>query len=111
MARAGGEKLKFVDLCAGLGGFHAAMSPMENTSGGRLAFECVLASELNPELRSLYIDNFPELRAAYEANFPVTRWRKDKQGLQRSLKDLADSLDIYDDHGKIVRIHGDLRGL
>lgn len=39
-------KLKFIDLFAGLGGFHLALS--------ELGHECVFASELNPELRVLY---------------------------------------------------------
>lgn len=41
---------KFIDLFAGLGGFHVAME----TLGG----ECVFASELNTGLRQLYDQNF-----------------------------------------------------
>lgn len=41
---------RFVDLFAGLGGFHVAMSEL----GG----ECVFASELNPGLKELYDQNF-----------------------------------------------------
>lgn len=44
--------LKFIDLFAGLGGFHLALR--------QLGFECVFASEINDELRNLYIQNFPE---------------------------------------------------
>lgn len=44
------RKLRFVDLFAGLGGFHAALA--------RLGHECVLASEIDPELRQLYRLNF-----------------------------------------------------
>ena len=40
----------FVDLFAGLGGFHLALQ--------RLGHECVFASELNPELATLYKRNF-----------------------------------------------------
>lgn len=42
--------MRFVDLFAGLGGFHVALS--------RLGHDCVLASELDPELRQLYEKNF-----------------------------------------------------
>lgn len=44
--------MRFVDLFAGLGGFHIALK--------RLGHECVFASEIDDELRSLYIQNFPE---------------------------------------------------
>ncbi|MGP5316254.1 DNA (cytosine-5-)-methyltransferase [Arthrobacter rhombi] len=41
---------KFIDLFAGLGGFHVAME--------RLGGECVFASEWNESLRDLYEENF-----------------------------------------------------
>lgn len=43
-------KLKFIDLFAGLGGFHQALAG--------LGHECVFASELNEELAKLYEMNF-----------------------------------------------------
>lgn len=43
--------MRFVDLFAGLGGFHVALA--------RLGHECVFASELDDELRTLYEANFP----------------------------------------------------
>lgn len=43
------RKLRFIDLFAGLGGFHLALAS--------LGHECVFASELNPELRELYTKN------------------------------------------------------
>ena len=45
--------LKFVDLFAGLGGFHVAMA--------RLGHECAFASELDDDLRELYLRNFPNM--------------------------------------------------
>ena len=43
------EELKFIDLFAGLGGFHLALHD--------LGHKCVFASELNSELRELYTRN------------------------------------------------------
>lgn len=43
--------MKFIDLFAGLGGFHLALS--------RLGHECVFASEIQPKLQKLYQTNFP----------------------------------------------------
>lgn len=42
--------MKFIDLFAGLGGFHIGLT--------RLGFECVFASELDPTLCELYERNF-----------------------------------------------------
>ncbi len=44
--------MRFVDLFAGLGGFHMALRT--------LGHECVFASEIDDELRSLYVQSFPE---------------------------------------------------
>ena len=44
------NKLNFIDLFAGIGGFHAALS--------KLNCECVFASELSQELRDLYKKNY-----------------------------------------------------
>lgn len=43
--------LRFIDLFAGLGGFHRALAS--------LGYECVFASEKDPELQDLYRQNFP----------------------------------------------------
>jgi DNA (cytosine-5)-methyltransferase 1 len=47
------ESLKFIDLFAGLGGFHVALRA--------LGHECVFASEIDPELQRLYLRNFPSM--------------------------------------------------
>jgi DNA (cytosine-5)-methyltransferase 1 len=44
--------LRFVDLFAGLGGFHVALRS--------LGHECVFACEVDPELQTLYRENFSE---------------------------------------------------
>ena len=46
------KKFKFIDLFAGLGGFHLALE--------ELGHKCVFASELQPELQKLYSENFPD---------------------------------------------------
>ena len=43
--------MKFIDLFAGLGGFHQGLS----NAGG---FDCVFASEIDSELRNLYTQNY-----------------------------------------------------
>lgn len=45
--------LRFVDLFAGLGGFHVALRS--------LGHECVFVSEIDEELRQLYLKNFPDV--------------------------------------------------
>lgn len=45
------KNIKFIDLYAGLGGFHQALE--------KLGHECVWASEYNLNLRKLYKKNFP----------------------------------------------------
>jgi len=47
------QRLRFIDLFSGLGGFHRALT--------ELGHECVFASEIDDELRSLYAQNFPEM--------------------------------------------------
>lgn len=48
------KKYTFIDLFAGLGGFHLALK--------KLGYKCVFASELREDLRNLYRINFPGTR-------------------------------------------------
>jgi DNA (cytosine-5)-methyltransferase 1 len=59
--------MRFVDLFAGLGGFHEALK--------QLGHECVFASEVDPELREIYTVNFPE---ASDRTFGDIRLCKDE---------------------------------
>lgn len=86
--------MRFVDLFAGLGGFHKALS--------MLGHECVFASEIDPELRQIYADNFSKMSEAIYgdirdckhrvpdhdilcAGFPCQPFSK--SGTQKGLKD------------------------
>ena len=44
------RQLRFIDLFAGLGGFHLALK--------NLGHECIFASEIDETLRSTYYENF-----------------------------------------------------
>lgn len=52
--------MKFVDLFAGLGGFHRALN--------RLGHECVFACEIDAELRTTYEANFPRVSGHIHAD-------------------------------------------
>ena len=94
------SKIRFIDLCAGLGGFHHGAT-LASQVRGNTQFECVLASEADDALREIYADNFREdLEPTYKRLFPVEQCRANP-----SLTDL------YDDDGKLVRIHGRIEGL
>lgn len=60
--------MEFIDLFAGLGGFHVALK--------RLGHECVFASEINKELAQLYEENFgikkaySDIKQVHEASIP-----------------------------------------
>ena len=58
------KKLKFIDLFAGLGGFHLALAD--------LGHKCVSASELNEELRELYEKNHLEVWQEFLKNLGVS---------------------------------------
>jgi DNA (cytosine-5)-methyltransferase 1 len=57
--------MKFVDLFAGLGGFHAALR--------RMGQRCVFASEVEPGLRELYQKNFGLEAEGDIRKVPLTR--------------------------------------
>jgi len=108
------QVIRFVDICAGLGGFHhglARAGEILQGEGSRLAFRCVLASELDPELRRLYVSNFPDVEPAYRTHYPPDSAAQLAASIAERHPDLSDALSLYDAGGKLVRVHGDLNGL
>lgn len=103
------QQLRFIDLFAGLGGFHLALKG--------LGHRCVFASELDPQLRALYKKNFdmdahgdikqigveeiPE-HDILCAGFPCQPYSK--AGQQAGLQDPKWG-DLYDHIIRIVRHH------
>ena len=100
--------MKFIDLFAGLGGFHQALEKLGHT--------CVFASELDPYLADLYKRNFGiephgDIRDSYQhvpqhdilcAGFPCQPFSK--AGGQRGFT-CPESGDLFDYIVRIVRRH------
>jgi len=77
--------MRFIDLFAGLGGFHQALES--------LGHECVFASELNSDLADLYSRNFgvkphgeAQHNSAYVLMFEFDRTTVSSRIFQQSLK-------------------------
>ena len=101
--------MKFIDLFAGLGGFHLGLSELQH--------ECVFASEIDQELRSLYFENFG-LRANGDiklittdqipshdilcAGFPCQPFSK--AGFQEGMEDMQRGT-LFHDIARILRYH------
>ncbi len=101
------RELRFVDLCAGLGGFHLALTKAQEAPARRKrrhleyqwTFRCVMAADILPRLRESYVQNFPEIVEEYRTLYPPERCPE--VGLD----------DLYNEAGRLVRIHGDLATL
>lgn len=91
--------IRTVDLCAGLGGFHRGLELAGLESPH---FECVFASEIDPELRELYVRNFPSIRTNLSAAIPRSVLQATEHPATR------EAFDIYAEDGEVVRIPGDL---
>lgn len=105
-----GAALRFVDLFSGVGGFHLGLA--------RLGYTCVLASEIDEELRDVYLANFglepegdikaltgsPERIPDHDilcAGFPCQPFSK--AGSQLGYDDPV-SGDLFDEVMKVVRL-------
>lgn len=104
------QEIRFVDLCAGLGGFHRALSLVSNRirNLNDIHFCCVAAAELEHDLRECYVANFPEIRETYATHHSF----KYLEDLKLCSPDYADKiwseLPAYDTEGNLTRIHGDI---
>lgn len=106
------QEIRFVDLCAGLGGFHRALSLVSerlfNPKGINCLFRCVAAAELERDLRECYVSNFPDVRETY-ATHHSAEWLGQ---LKRNFPDCApaiwEEMPEYDADGNLVRVHGDI---
>jgi len=102
--------IRFVDLCAGLGGFHRGLSATAETVAKRyglnISFECVAAAELEDDLRRAYVSNFPEISGAYRKLYGDLKGIDTKTGLPQD--PLRSSLPSFDSEGRLLKIHGDM---
>ena len=64
MSQSNTIKFKFIDLFAGIGGFHLAMH--------RLGGECVFASEIDSQARKTYEYNYKTISPELFNNGPVS---------------------------------------
>lgn len=76
------KRFKFVDLFAGIGGFHHALAEL---GGG-----CVMACELDTECREVYLSSFPQVGTrCFPKNIrEITRLDVDDEGAARSSKQI-----------------------
>jgi len=106
------DEIKFVDLCAGLGGFHVALSVVSDflreQSGQNLTFTCVAASELQADLRECYVKNFPDLNRVYGDLHPVQQTDILRTELGEHKTSLGKAFPQYDRTGNLLAIHGDM---
>lgn len=102
--------IKFVDLCAGLGGFHRGLTTAAATAarkhGVNVAFECVAAAEIEDDLRRAYVANFPEIDQTYRKLFG--KGRAATAGWPSLDHPLIASMPSFDEGGKLVKVHGDM---
>lgn len=80
---------RFIDLFAGIGGFHHALSAPE--FGG----ECVLASDIDADCRAVYQSTWPEMRNDQVIG-DLRALTRDEDGADRSLEELATLIPDHD---------------
>lgn len=106
------REIRFVDLCAGLGGFHKGLSDAARSATLRLgipiSFKCVAASELEDDLRATYVANFPDVGQTYsELHSELCQVGKPKP-VDAIDPALLKALPQFDDQGRLVKVHGDM---
>lgn len=106
------REIRFVDFCAGLGGFHRGLSDAAKAAAFELSnpisFTCVAASELENDLRECYVANFPEIRETYRQLYAEScLFERSRTGSPLSA-DFLRALPEFDELGQLVKIHGDM---
>lgn len=102
--------IKFVDFCAGLGGFHHALSQIakELLPTKHLTFECVAAAEIEDDLRECYAQNFPDVVESYAVHH-LPHVDDSALALQSVAREkLKNALPVFDTNGVLKKVHGDL---
>jgi DNA (cytosine-5)-methyltransferase 1 len=81
---------KFIDLFAGIGGFHHAL--------GQLGGECVLTCELDPECKTVYLRQFPEFSEDHfvENIRQITRHDVDDEDSSKSQEEISELVPDHD---------------
>lgn len=104
------QEIRFVDLCAGLGGFHRALSLVSERRFNPkcIRFRCVAAAELERDLRECYVANFPDVRETYATHHSAEWLRELKSNLPDCAPAIWEEMPGYDADGNLVRVHGDI---
>lgn len=102
--------IRFVDFCAGLGGFHqgltTAAASAKRAYESNIKFECVAAAEIENDLRIAYVKNFPDVISSYRENYGGGAHAID-DGLREG-DALFSSRPKFDDFEKLCGVHGDI---
>ena len=81
---------RFIDLFAGIGGFHHALS--DPVFGG----ECVMAADIDPDCRRVYGATWPTLEASGGIVGDIRSLTMTPDGKDRTIKELADLIPDHD---------------
>ncbi|UPG87809.1 DNA (cytosine-5-)-methyltransferase [Luteibacter aegosomatis] len=105
------DEIRFVDLCAGLGGFHHALSVaaevLRTLYRKEIRFQCVAASEIQADLRECYVRNFSDVQASYlGAHTPADCAAL--RGTLSAASPLAKAIPAYGPEGQLISVHGDM---
>lgn len=106
------RQIRFVDFCAGLGGFHKGLSDAAKAAaidlGRSISFKCVAASELEDDLRESYVKNFPEISETYSKLHAVTCHFEKTESKHVQNPSFQRALPEFNQAGNLVKIHGDM---
>jgi DNA (cytosine-5)-methyltransferase 1 len=106
------RQIRFVDLCAGLGGFHRGLSEVTKEAADQLrnpiSFTCVAASELENDLRECYVANFPEIGETYRKLHSESCLFEIGKVKNPAAAHFLRALPEFDELGQLVKIHGDM---